>query len=161
MITVACLTSLVALNGKNQHAGTGIPQLLAVWRTVHAAVGTCAQNDAFGHPYTLHPTSPYDDAEHTVSYFTVQVATSFAREKSPFCTYYLPSDSHVSGNVAPTKHPRGRRMCARVWPVRASCESLEARLRPNAKLQPDGATPSHATALLRASPVTCRDNWQP
>ena len=44
MITVACLTSLVALNGKN-HAGTGIPQLFTFTQPLERA-----QNDAFVHP---------------------------------------------------------------------------------------------------------------
>ena len=44
MITVACLTSLVALNGKN-HAGTGIPQLFTFTQPLKRA-----QDDAFGPP---------------------------------------------------------------------------------------------------------------
>ena len=41
---VACLTSLVAINGKN-HVGTGIPQLLPLRSALERA-----QNDAFGPP---------------------------------------------------------------------------------------------------------------
>ena len=41
---VACLTSLVALNGKN-HAGTGIPQLFTFTQPLKRA-----QDDAFGPP---------------------------------------------------------------------------------------------------------------
>ena len=41
---VACLTSLVAINGKN-HAGTGIPQLSPFTQPLERA-----QNDAFGPP---------------------------------------------------------------------------------------------------------------
>ena len=44
MITVACLTSLVALNGKN-HAGTGNSAAFTVTQPLERA-----QNDAFGHP---------------------------------------------------------------------------------------------------------------
>ena len=41
---VACLTSLVALNGKN-HAGTGNSAAFTVTQPLERA-----QNDAFGHP---------------------------------------------------------------------------------------------------------------
>ena len=44
MITVACLTSLIAHNGKN-HAGTGIPQLFTFTQPLKRA-----QDDAFGPP---------------------------------------------------------------------------------------------------------------
>ena len=47
MITVACLTSLVALNGKN-HAGTRNSAAFTVTQPLERA-----QNDAFGHPTNL------------------------------------------------------------------------------------------------------------
>ena len=53
MMLVACLTSLVALNGKN-HAGTGNSAAFTVTQPLERA-----QNDAFGPPSEV-PDARYD-----------------------------------------------------------------------------------------------------
>ena len=76
MITVACLTSLVALNGKNP-AGTGIPQLFTFTQTLERA-----QNDACGHPITGLAAVPPHPFVYAPSAFTVALQPISARGSS-------------------------------------------------------------------------------
>ena len=83
MITVACLTSLVALNGKN-HAGTGNSAAFTVTQPLERA-----QNDAFGHPMNLRQLRCTPEASNVhvfnkVSFILVLAKVSTQQVRSPY-----------------------------------------------------------------------------